>query len=320
MRRLINLGIILMLITAGYQSVISALVKAVAHDITTEVQVFAYYIIPLIFFIPILCKAGISSYKTARPLTHFLRGLFAASSVFCFFYTSQHIELGVAAVLFNSSPIFVPLLARIFLGEKTSFLAYCGIIISLVGIIIVMHPGLNSFLSPVAIIGLVAGFLMAVATIFLRYMVKEGESVNKIVFYLYLMCTLVTVVVITTKCIFKHNIVDAFQINMQDLNFVITILLSLGVISLIAQRTLTKAFQYMSAGTLMPFLYMSVPISSFIGWVFWRQQFTYSVAIGTLFVVSGVVIIMLEKQIKNCLQTVTKGKYIQTNTMVEKIK
>jgi drug/metabolite transporter (DMT)-like permease len=251
-------------------------------------------------------------------LAHFCRGLFAVSSVFCFFYASEHLPLGVAAVLFNSSPIFVPLLAGIFIGEKTSLIVYAGIIISLAGIIIVIHPGINGFVSIVALIGLASGFLMAIASVFLRYMVKAGESINKIVFYLYLMCSVVTITLIGGKCAVNFNLIDAFKINTDHIYFIICTLMSLGVISIIAQRTLTKAFQYMPAGKLMPFLYVSVPISSLFGWIFWRQQFTYSAAIGTIVVVAGVIIIMFENNIKQIFNIFYRNKLAYLPPITEK--
>jgi drug/metabolite transporter (DMT)-like permease len=304
MRKIINPGIVLMLLVAGYQSGISALVKILTHEITTEVQVLAYYAVPLFFFIPTIMKLGNKDFKSEMLLLHFCRGLFAASSVFCFFYASQNLPLGVAAVLFNSSPIFVPLLARIFIGEKTSVIVYAGIFISLIGIILIIHPAISGFISVTALIGLSSGFLMAVASVFLRYMVKAGESFNKIVFFLYLMSCTVSILLIGGKCIVNNNVLAAFQINMAHIYFIICVLLLLGITSIVAQKTLTKAFQYMPAGMLMPFLYVSVPISSLIGWMFWDQKLTKSMILGTIIVIAGVSLIMFENKVRQVIKYV----------------
>jgi drug/metabolite transporter (DMT)-like permease len=64
----------------------------------------------------------------------------------------------------------------------------------------------------------------------------------------------------------------------------------------------------MPAGKLMPFLYVSVPISSLIGWIFWHQQLSYFTVIGTIFVVMGVTFIMFESKIKQMFRQYFKGK------------
>jgi drug/metabolite transporter (DMT)-like permease len=298
MRKFINPGIMLMIFTAGCQASISAIAKLISHTVTTEFQVLAHYIIPLCFFIPMFIHKGLSHYKTPMILIYFIRGLFAATGIYCFFYAAQYIPLGVAAVLFNSSPIFVPVIARVVLGERTSFIVYVGILISLFGIIVVIHPGVDGFLSPVAWMGLASGAAMAVSNVMLRWIIKHGEPVYRIVFYLYFMCALVATMFAVAKNV-NHISFNAWpKLPLSDLYYLIAMLLLLGIVSLTAQRMMTKAFQYLPASKLTPILYLSVPISSLLGWLIWAQEFTPLVMFGTSFVFIGVIIIMFETKIK----------------------
>lgn len=296
---MINMGILLMLVVAAFQSTMSAVVKGVSQDITTGIQVLAYYLIPLLFLLPILYRQGRANLKTRYLTLYLCRGFFSAGAVFCFFYAAQHIQLGVAAVLFNTTPVFIPLLAHIFLAEKTSLTVYCGIAISLLGVVIIVHPGINAFISPVAFIGLLSGFLMAVSQVMLRFVAKHKEPVNRILFYLYLMCTVTACVIIAAEMLLQHNTAIITNINKADAGFIVLMLLILGFLSLVAQRTLTRAFQYLPAAKLAPLLYLSVPISSFIGWVIWQQRFTEVMAFGSVLVVVGACVITFENAISS---------------------
>ena len=247
-----------------------------------------------------ILKQGFTKYhSTTKQLNFFfLRGLLSAASVFCFFYAASHIPLGIAAILFNTTPIFIPLLAILFLKEHTSFPVYAGIVISLIGVVVALHPGFNGLISVGSFIGLTAGFLMAISQVMLRSLSRRKESVDKIVFYQYLMCVVSALIIIGVETMLSgRHIGTLVHINMKDLFFVIAMLLILGILGFFAQRVLTKAFQYMAAAKLAPFLYVSVPISSIIGWVIWRQQFTISNGIGTILVVFGICIISFEKQL-----------------------
>lgn len=288
-----NPGILLMMLVAVYQSGMSAIVKEIAPHITTGVQVLVYYGIPLLVLMPsVLYK--LQQYKTNRFGFYFLRGIFASGSVFCFFYASKMIPLSTAALLFNLTPVFVPIFARFFLREVTSKQVLLGILISLIGVVIVMHPSLYGLFVPASLIGLASGILMAVAQVMLRHLAKIKESVEKIVFYIYFTSTVFSLVIILVESLLTRHNGLAIHLGGHP-TLVFALLLALGLISLIAQRTLTKAFQYMPAAKLAPFLYISVPVSSLLGWVIWRQQLTLDLLIGAIFILIGVLFITLEK-------------------------
>lgn len=306
--KFINTGILLMLLVAFYQSLLSFIVKAMSGDITTGIEVLAYYFIPLCFLIPLVFKRGFNAFKTDQILFLFTRGGFSVAAVFCFFYASEHINLGVAAVLFNTVPIFIPLLASIFLKEKTHPILYVPILISLIGVILVIHPGFGNFISIDSLIGIASGILMAFSQIMLRHLARIKTSIDKIVFYQYLTSSIITLGVIAFEVFSMHGTTILKTLEPKTLPFVIAMLLLLGIISLIAQRVLTKAFHYLPASILAPFLYVSVPISSIVGWVVWGQKLTLTMVTGCLLVILGACIITYISMLTNKISTLTGVK------------
>ena len=288
---MINTGILLMMIVALMQSIIGAIVKLVSPNITISLLLLVYYSIPLLFFTYFIYKDGTTLYKSKFIWLHFVRGLCTTMSVLCFFFASVHLGLATSAVLFNTVPIFIPIFAVFILKERISKYIIAGTIISLFGIIIIINPSFGSFFNSFAVIGLSSGIFMAISQVLLKLLTNKEESSNKILFYLYFMCSLISIVFITLETfITKKNPIVIYNYT-HTLNLLLT-LLCLGLISLTAQYILTKAFYYMEAIKLAPFLYLSIPISSLIGWVFWLQKITINFIVGTFFVIIGIFIII----------------------------
>jgi len=284
-----------MLLVALFQSLFSVIVKLLSVNATLGLEVLAYYIIPLLFFIPGLLRSDMVLLKTNRLGFFFLRGLFAASSVFCFFYAARNVHLGVAAVLFNTTPVFVPLLASVFLKEHTSKQVYIGIIISLIGVIVVIHPSFNGLFTFASFVGLASGILMAMAQVMLRYLVNKKVAANQIVFSLYLMSAIAAILILVVESLFvKQNWIN-LSLHTGYL-YIIGLLFLLGISSLIAQRLLTWAFHFMPAGKLVPLLYVSVPVSSLIGWWGWQQYLDIYFYFGAILVLIGVLFIAFENR------------------------
>ena len=303
----INPGVFLMLLTALLQSSMQAVVKFVSLEINTSIQLLVYYTIPLVLFIPLMMKHGLTPYRTKRFPFLLLRGIITTAAVFSFFYTAKHMSLAISAILFNTTPVFIPLLASIFLKEHTSLKVYVGIMISLIGVIIVIHPKPGEFLSLATLIGLSSGFLMAVSQVMLRHLAKLNESVDNIVFYLYLTCVISTFFCITFESVLNSQSSGVHFLHSDHKDFLYSMLLCLGLLSFFAQRALTKAFKYMPASKLAPFLYVSVPISSVYGCVVWHQIISYVVLLGSAFIVAGVCIITFDL------------KFLRARTVIEPI-
>jgi drug/metabolite transporter (DMT)-like permease len=159
----------------------------------------------------------------------------------------------------------------------------------------VIHPQAGQFLTPVSLIGIASGIFMALAQVMLRHLAKIKESTDKIVFHLYVSCTVISLAFILFEKFFVgHNIVKVHSGG--HAMFVIIMLITLGCISLIAQRILTKAFSHMPAAKLAPFLYVSIPISSIIGWAFWSQQLDINFYLGGVMILIGILFITLDSK------------------------
>ena len=110
--------------------------------------------------------------KTTRlvprfPIFTVTRAVILASETALIFYAFSQIPLTEAYVLAFLAPIFVALLAFLFLGERLSSLATVGVILGFVGVVIVLRPTSSPLeLGHFAAIG--SAFLFAITLLMLK--------------------------------------------------------------------------------------------------------------------------------------------------------
>ncbi len=289
-----GLGILFMISAAFMQACISAIVKSISSDVPISLQIGAYYLLPIFYFLPLIFKNGLGLYKTKTLLVHFVRGLFHISAVSCFFYSIKYIPLGVSTTLFNMIPFFVPLIAYFSLKEKISLKTYLGLSIALPGVLLIINPRFASFSIFHFIVGISAAILMAAAMVLLRHLVKQKESVNQIIFNQYLSCSMLSILFICSESLLNPLSFEAAKSHMNIP--MILFLIGLALLSIGTQYCFSKAAQRMPASQFAPFLYLSVPISSMLGFLVWKQNLSLPMMIGSSLIFAGLLICSLWRE------------------------
>lgn len=286
-----KMGIVFMLLTAIIQAFIAAIVKKTAYNnVEIYYQMLFYYSIPLIAFFVFYAKKLMFLVRSKCAWVHFARGTASTISVFCFFYAIKNVPLGISATLFNTIPLFAPLMASIILKEKIFVNLYLGLLIALFGVILILDPNVNAFSMLSIIIGLCSAIFMALATVLLRYLIREKEPISRVVFYQYLSCTLVSLIILFLSKVTNVSGNRLSLVTYSNVTHIMVMLVVLGILSGLCQLTLSKASQYLTVTQLTPLFYVSVPISSFVGWIFFDQNLSFLMILGSLLVFIGICI------------------------------
>ena len=106
----------------------------------------------------------------------------------CFFYAIGKLRLADAVLLNFSLPLFIPLVARVGLGERFPPRLWRALGLGFVGLILILKPTPGLF-DPAALVGLAAGMLGAVAQVTIRGL-TSSEPTTRIVFYFAALSTL----------------------------------------------------------------------------------------------------------------------------------
>ena len=110
------------------------------------VVVFFRNLFGLVAVLPLIVRSGgISILKTHQPKIYFVRISFGIVAMLSWFYALSKVPVANATALSFSSTIFATLSAWIFLREPMRFRRWFAIIAGLIGVLIVLQPGLEGF-------------------------------------------------------------------------------------------------------------------------------------------------------------------------------
>lgn len=251
-----NNGVALAIFSAFIFSVMNALIKAASLTIPGAEIVFFRSVIGTVLILGLMLHANIRFSTIGVPLL-VLRGLFGALYLLAFVYTIAHIPLADAAILAYLSPFFVISLSSLVLGEKLPRKATLLIPMVLVGVVLVVNPfNFNSF-NIYALAGVASALFAAGASITIRHLSQRHHH-YEIVFYFLFTAMLVSGFLMKDDFVFPQGIAWVY-------------LIAIGVVSLIGQISLTKAFTHENAAVVAVTRYIGLVFNVLWGVIFWDE-------------------------------------------------
>jgi len=238
--------------------------------------VFFRNICALVFILPwvwyIRPPGGV---KTAFFQLHLLRSLTGLGAMYCFFYAIAHLQLSEAFLLAATAPLFIPVIANLWIREPVSWMLRGAIAIGFIGIVLILKPGFGVF-QPIAIVGLAAGAFAALAMVSIRRM-SATEPTIRIVFYFTVLGTLISAV----------PLVWSWQLPQPKIWWLLALI---GLLAAVGQFLLTKGYSLAPAAQVGPFTYINVFFAALFGWLFWGESLDAMTWIGAVLIcIAGII-------------------------------
>ena len=250
------LGASLILISELMFASMGASVKAISVELPNEMSVFMRNAIGLLFLSVWLFRHGPGQLKTRILHVHLLRASIGLSAMYCFFYALAQLPLAQGLLLKMTAPLFMPLIAYLWLKEQAPRLALLALPLGFAGVILVLEPGAADF-EWAALIGLAGGLLAAIAKVTVRRLGKT-EPTYRVVFYFSLIATLISAVPLTW----------AWQ-TPEPRTW--GLLIFMGAAGTLGQLLLTRGYAIANASQVAPFTYFSVLYGAAFGYLFWDE-------------------------------------------------
>lgn len=246
-----------------------ALIRLLSEDLETAMLVFSRSILGLVILLPWLCRKGTGAIKTNRLGLHVMRGMVGITAMYCLYYAWGHLPLAQAALLKQTAPFFIPVIAFVWLQERINLATKISLLVGFVGVFIVLNPSNQAFqwASAVALTG---AFLGALAKVTVRKM-TDTEPSARIVFYF----SFFTAILSFLPAIYFWQTPNIEQS---------VLMLLMAVLSTFAQLFISRAYALSEAGVLAPFTFSSVAFAAFLGWFFWGDVLTYPIVIGVVLI------------------------------------
>lgn len=268
--------------------VISSLNDTIARYLSIEISPlqtsFFRFFFGALSLIPFIWYQGLQSIQTSKPMVHCVRGTFLAIGIFFWIKGLGSAQVATATIVSFMIPIFILIMAPIFLKEKVSMKLYILTMVGLVGIFVALKPYDVTFNTDILLLIVAAVLFASLDIINKKYVIKE--TMLSMLFYSSVITTLLALipVLIDIKSWQTPAMIDLFY------------LMVLGVGSNLILFCLLKAFYLVKVSSLAPFRYLELLISIAFGYlVFGELPSTYTY-IGALIIIPTSLYIVLHRQ------------------------
>ena len=270
-----NRNAILLMIAA---IAIFALMDAMAKMLSTYVHpvqtVWARYLSQTVLVFLIVLPRLKTVARTNYPKLQLIRSVFLMCATTAFFFSISRIGLAEATAIMDINPVMITLGAALFLGEKIGPRRIFGIIMSLIGALIIIRPGMGVF-SVYAALPLLAAVFYTGYNLFTRFVGKNESPWTSLLY-----SALFGVIVLS--CIVPFLWTPLTQDS-------ILLIIGIGIAGSVSQWMLITALSLGEASMLAPFAYTGLLSATLWGAVFFDEYpDTYTIVGATLIVVSGI--------------------------------
>ena len=183
---------VLATIATVFFSCMSILIRHVSSELHPLEIVFFRNLLALMWMMPWLMNAGLSSMKTQRIGMYGFRAGISVVGMTCGFWAITLIPIAEATALSFLAPIFATVGAALFLGEDVRLRRWSAVFIGFAGAMIVLRPG-DAVIQFGAILALINCVAMAGNKLVLKSLTRT-EPPEAIITYMVLLLTPLTLV------------------------------------------------------------------------------------------------------------------------------
>lgn len=268
---MISQGVKHILIAGFFFGIINTLVKFYSHIPAIEI-VFFRSIVSFILSIFMVNKLKLKIINEHSKIL-FLRGICGAIALSMYFYTIQVIPLATAVTLLYLAPVFTIVLAIFMVKEKPHRMQWPFIIISLLGAVLLKGFDISISLTHF-FMAITAAMFAGLAYNFIRML--KGKVHHQLIILYFPMVTLPFCIPLMIPGWVTPSFSDFLG------------LIFIGVLTQIAQISMTKAYLLEKASKISHFNYLTSVYALVAGYLFFGEVLTLTGIIGISMIIFGV--------------------------------
>lgn len=274
----ITKGSLLAIIAFFFMAVFGILTKLALQDASFIWVSFLAYLSGTLLMMILIAPEGIGYLKSDHYLFLFGRAIFGCTASFLYTISLNYISIVNGTLLFNTAPIFIPLLTVLFLKTKIEKSIWFAVAIGFLGIIIIIKPTAEIFTQRGNLIAVASGLSLAIAYLLMKLLSSTDPAKRIILYYLGIG------MLIQVPLLFMAGPLPAYES--------IFYALASGITLVIAQMCLIEAYKYANASQIGVYQYMSVVFVGLLNWILWGAIPNGADLLGIILVViAGLIII-----------------------------
>ncbi|MER9657930.1 DMT family transporter [Mesorhizobium sp. M0152] len=270
-------------------SIASFLAMSVAGRATTaELNVFQVLelrsVIGFFILLPlVMMSGGFAAMRTRRPLAHIARNVIHYTGQAAWLYALTLIPLAVLISIEFTTPIWTAILAMIFLGERLSRPKLAAIALGLIGVVIIVRPGVGAA-DPGHLVVLGAAVCFGISVVMVKSLTRT-DSVVRIIFWMLIVQSILGL------------IPALYEWRDPPLELWPWILL-IAFTGMSSHFCMARALVYADATVISPMDFLRVPLSALVGWLLYQEQIDAFTAGGALLILMGNLLNLQRRPVK----------------------
>ncbi|SRR5690554_6180777 len=197
---------------------------------------------------------------------HVLRNLVHFSAQYCWTLAVVLLPLAYVFALEFTMPIWVALIAALWLGERITRVRFMAMLVSFAGVLIILRP--DAGLNAAAFLVLAAAAGYGASAVFVKRLTATCSPAVIVMWMVLMQCPMAALMMWFTTDWVVPSWLDAPWI------------VVLGVATLCAHYTMARALQIMDASLAIPIDFLRVPLVAVIGWLYYGETIGAAVFVG----------------------------------------
>ncbi len=226
---------------------------------------------------------GIRVVRSNRPWLQSLRVTIGFGSMFGFFYAFPRMPLVDAYAISFSAPLFMVALSVLILKEPVGWRRWTAVGVGFAGVLIMLDPWGIEF-HAVSLIILAATFCYSLSTVMVRLLSRHDPDVVTL-FWFAIVGTVISLACAVPEWIWPPAMDWVW-------------LLTLGLLGGFAQILITRAWRLAPAAILAPFDYASIVLAMAFGYLWFKEEPSWTVWYGLPLVMGSGLYILHREQVR----------------------
>ena len=267
-----GLGIVLMIITVFFFTIMDALAKELAHRTDTVMAIWARYAGQTVAVGLLVAPRMKTVLKTSYPGLQLLRSIFLLIATTFFFFGFVIIGLANAAAIMSLNPILITVGAALILGERFGPRRAFAVGAALIGALIIIRPGSDVF-SAAAFLPFCAAIAYSGYALTTRFVGRDEDHWTSLLY------------TAAFGAIILSAVVPFFWIEPDAVSIALMVLV--GPVGAMGHFCLIRALMVAEASAIAPFSYAGLVFAIIWGMLFFAEYPDPLTYLGALIIVAS---------------------------------
>jgi drug/metabolite transporter (DMT)-like permease len=233
---------------------------------------FLRTVVTMVLVLAVIARHGAATLRTRLVRLHLARALMHLGGQYCWIYAIGALTLATVFAIEFTMPVWVAVLATLFLGERLNRGRVAMLVLGLAGIAIILRPDVGG-LHPAALVMLLGSMFYA-GNMIMTKRISAADSPLAVLFWMSLTQLPITFVTALPQWVTPQP---------TDLVWAVVI----GTGSFIAHYSMTRAMKLGDATLVVPIDFLRLPLIAVVGALFYGEAFDPMVFVGAAVIFAG---------------------------------